>query len=57
MTKDFYESNKPSYATSAMPGSVEKINVLSERAERGEDLWHPGDRMFWDEVSHVGKLF
>lgn len=30
--------------TSAPPGSAEKIAVLTERASRGMNLWHPLDR-------------
>lgn len=29
--------------TMALPGSEEKIQVLAERAERRESLWHPLD--------------
>lgn len=30
--------------TGAWPGSEDKIAVLSERIERGQELWHPEDR-------------
>lgn len=30
-------------ATSAPPGSEEKIAVLAERLKKGHPLWHPGD--------------
>lgn len=30
--------------TDAMPGSPEKVQVMIERAVRGEALWHPLDR-------------
>ena len=33
----------PSEPTDAVPGTPEKIEVLSARAARGESLWHPGD--------------
>ena len=33
----------PSEPTDAAPGTPEKIEVLAERAGRGESLWHPGD--------------
>ena len=29
--------------TGAEPGTAEKIEVLRERAERSENLWHEGD--------------
>jgi len=31
-------------ATEAPAGSAEKIEVLAERVQRGEPLWHPDDR-------------
>jgi ribosomal protein L37E len=34
---------KPSEATGALPGTDEKLRILSERAERHESLWHPLD--------------
>jgi hypothetical protein len=34
----------PATPTDARPGSEEKIMVLMGRAERGEYLWHPGDK-------------
>jgi hypothetical protein len=33
----------PEQPTSALPGSPEKVQVLCERCERGEILWHPLD--------------
>lgn len=30
--------------TRARPGSLEKIEILRERLEKGEELWHPQDR-------------
>lgn len=38
-------------ATGAMPGSVEKLDVLAERLRRGLPLWHPRDRMSYDDES------
>lgn len=29
--------------TDALPGSLEKVLVLKQRARRGEELWHPND--------------
>jgi hypothetical protein len=37
-------------STEAMPGSHEKLEVLSERVSRGLPLWHPRDRRTYDEV-------
>lgn len=36
-------------ATSAPPGSAEKIDILAKRVELGKPLWHPEDR-----VDYVG---
>jgi hypothetical protein len=36
-------------ATGAMPGTVEKLDVLAERLRRGLPLWHPRDRMSYDD--------
>lgn len=35
--------------TSAMPGTDEKLDVLAERARRGLPLWHPSDRITFDD--------
>jgi len=35
---------KPPAATTAVPGSAEKIQVMSQRAAAGVSLFHPGDR-------------
>jgi hypothetical protein len=37
--------------TRALPGSEEKLAVLSERLQSGLPLWHPGDRLCHDESS------
>jgi hypothetical protein len=37
-------------ATSAMPGSVEKLRVLAERIRQGLPLWHPDDRHISDSL-------
>ncbi len=31
--------------TDALPGTPEKVAVLEERARRGQQLWHPLDRL------------
>ena len=33
--------------TEALPGSNEKLRILSERVRRGLPLWHPEDRRFF----------
>lgn len=35
-------------ATPALPGSVEKLEVLAERVRLGLPLWHPSDRDDWE---------
>jgi hypothetical protein len=37
-------------ATQALPGTHEKLAVLSERVSRGLPLWHPKDRQSYDET-------
>ena len=36
-------------ATKAMPGTTEKLDVLAERLRQGVPLWHPRDRMSFDD--------
>jgi hypothetical protein len=36
-------------STMAMPGTNEKVSVLAERARQGLPLWHPSDRISFDE--------
>ena len=38
----------PTDSTEATPGSEEKIMILMERAQLGQSLWHPEDRMPMD---------
>jgi hypothetical protein len=33
----------PATSTNAIPGSEEKIAILSQRAQSGQSLWHPND--------------
>jgi len=35
-------------ATSAMPGTDQKLVVMAERVQQGLPLWHPGDRRSCD---------
>jgi hypothetical protein len=47
---DFYGSGElPAAPTRAMPGSLQKVAVLQQRASRREALWHPDDAPFGGE--------
>ena len=35
--------------TSAMPGTMGKLDVMAERIRRGLPLWHPSDRISYDD--------
>lgn len=37
-------------STTALPGSEEKLEVLAERIAAGLPLWHPGDRITYDDL-------
>ena len=34
-------------ATEALPGTDEKLAILAERLKTGMPLWHPHDRLYW----------
>lgn len=36
-------------ATAAMPGTNEKLDVLADRLRQGLPLWHPSDRLSYDD--------
>ncbi|MBI3464579.1 MAG: hypothetical protein HY000_16225 [Planctomycetes bacterium] len=36
-------------ATTALPGTDEKLAVLAERVRMGLPLWHPSDRLQYDD--------
>ena len=38
-------------STRALPGSDEKLAILSERLLSGQPLWHPSDRLHHDETN------
>lgn len=38
---------EPSEPTTAMPGTIEKIEVLRMRVELGQPLWHDDDPQFF----------
>ena len=42
-------------ATNALPGTDEKLEVLSERIRRGLPLWHPDDRHTYDHLTSDAK--
>jgi hypothetical protein len=35
--------------TGALPGTAEKLDVLAERLRLGLPLWHPEDRLSYEE--------
>ncbi len=35
--------------TSALPGTVEKVDILAERIKQGLPLWHPSDRQYYND--------
>ena len=46
----------PELATTAAPGSEEKIRVLMERAAKKQALWHPGDATLASPAVPVEEL-
>ena len=41
---DFYgQADPPLKPTRALPGTLEKVEILEQRASRGQALWHPED--------------
>jgi hypothetical protein len=37
--------------TTALPGTMEKLDILAERLSKGLPLWHPRDRLTYEEES------
>lgn len=37
--------------TAALPGSREKLDILADRLSRGLPLWHPSDRLTYDDAA------
>ena len=37
-------------STGALPGTGEKLDILSERVRQGLPLWHPDDRRTYDDT-------
>ena len=42
-------------ATEALPGTAEKLAVLSARVKKGLPLWHPFDRRSFDDAEAVPR--
>lgn len=38
-------------STEALPGSTEKLEILAERLRSGLPLWHPSDRLSYEDDS------
>lgn len=51
MHDEDFEPRAKSEPTAARPGSLEKLHVLAERAERGQPLWHKFDECVLATVS------
>jgi hypothetical protein len=47
---------RPTFATRAVPGSQEKIDVLAERAKNKQSLWHPEDLTFDSAPASAGVM-
>ena len=43
------------FSTSARPGTPEKIQVLQQRFEAGEELWHPADAYDMDKATRTSQ--
>lgn len=46
-----YLPRKPRRSTHHLPGTPGKIQVMSERALRGEALWHEKDPWYWEQAN------
>ena len=49
---DFEPDQQPSDdydPTAALPGTDEKLTILAERVRRGLPLWHPSDRITYND--------
>tara|TARA_B100001123_G_scaffold450869_1_gene624593 strand:+ start:9443 stop:9646 length:204 start_codon:yes stop_codon:yes gene_type:complete len=49
---DFEPDQQPSDdydPTDALPGTDEKLTILAERVRRGLPLWHPSDRITYND--------
>lgn len=50
-----YEPIPPAIPTDAFPGSEEKVDILAARVDRGEDLWHPDDRVCFSSFGELSR--
>ena len=41
----------PAAPSNDPPGSIERVAELARRANANEHLWHPLDRMDWEDVT------
>ncbi len=64
MHDEDFEPRAKSEPTAARPGSLEKLHVLAERAERGQPLWHKFDEcilatvaMEFEKAKYINKIF
>jgi hypothetical protein len=64
MHDEDFEPRAKSEPTAARPGSLEKLHVLAERAERGQPLWHPFDECIlatvseeFEKAKYINKVF
>lgn len=51
---DFELDDQPTQnfqATDAIPGSIEKLDILAQRIQLGLPLWHPNDRRNYEKAS------
>ena len=51
---DDLAQNEAFDATTALPGSDRKLEVLAERIQSGLPLWHPEDRLTYSNTSEEG---
>ncbi len=50
---DKFTPRPASLATGAIPGSLEKLEILRARVANGEELWHPSDRVDFAGINGV----
>ena len=44
------DSDPNQQSTAAMPGTPQKLDVLADRLRQGLPLWHPHDRLSYDDT-------
>jgi hypothetical protein len=55
MARGWRKKTNPNQPTRALPGSHEKLEILAQRAQHGESLFHAQD-LAWNEVALVAWL-